>query len=79
MPRAFHLVVLAIEHDGNLTPDELCQGLGMALDDLDMSFDAVSVEGMEGRFHIAECLGVHEAQLDLVNQFRNKDPKDGTQ
>lgn len=70
MAKTFHLVVFEVEHDGNLTPEELCQGLGMALDDLDMPIQALSIEGIVGNFKITNVLGVSEASQAMVNNLK---------
>ena len=57
------LVFIQVEHDGNLSPDELASALGMAINDHPLEVTAISAEGAMGTFKIGNCLGVYSGVL----------------
>lgn len=66
--KAYFLAILTVEHDGMLTPTELCNGLGTALDDLDIEMN-MTVDDVMGQVEITECLGVDELQPEQVEEL----------
>lgn len=56
---AHYIVFMEVSHDGNSSPDELAQALGMAMNDHHLEVTAKAAEGMTGTFRMERCLGVY--------------------
>lgn len=66
---SYYVVILRVDHDGMATPDQLCQGLGMALDDLEIELTLAVEDGLTSEVKISECLGVDDVQYDQVKDL----------
>lgn len=66
---SYYVVILRVEHDGMATPDQMCQGLGMALDDLEISLTLTVEDGLQSEVKIAECLGVDDVRYEQIEDL----------
>lgn len=67
--KSYFFAILEVEHDGYASPEELCRGLGLALDDSDLEITMKVEDGTTVMITMTECIGVDHCQPEQIEDL----------